>query len=229
MYSAAAAADLGGDEAGRQAGGQLYQVDRPPSASASLLPLAQRNDRNATRGFSFRRRNEAARCCAVNAPSQDKEAARAPAESALRTRKRSGSANYLECARLLAALRSVTQKETKYGYGALGVKQTGGVRQGVSWNVFVVANYGIYLSERRKRRDVPEGKCSLTGQLSTCKVALPPFLVKRTRWYLPSLMVVLVSFTLMSTVPMLKVTPTLPCSWKIKGHKSNFSSEIHQG
>lgn len=73
-------------------------------------------------------------------------------------------------------------------------------------------NYGIYLSKRRKRRDVPEGKCSLTGQLSTCKVALPPFLVKRTRWYLPSLMVVLVSFTLMSTVPMLKVTPTLPCS-----------------
>lgn len=117
MYSAAAAADLGGDEAGRQAGGQLYLADRPPSASASLLPLAQRNDRNATRGFSFRRRNEAARCCAVNAPSQDKEAARAPAESALRTRKRSGSANYLECVRLLAALRCVTQKETKYGYG----------------------------------------------------------------------------------------------------------------
>lgn len=91
MYSAAAAADLGGDEAGRQPGGQLHLADRPPSASASLLPLAQRNDRNATRGFSIRRRNEAARCCAVNAPSQDKEAACAPAESALRTRKRSGS------------------------------------------------------------------------------------------------------------------------------------------
>lgn len=83
---------------------------------------------------------------------------------------------------------------------------------GFSWNIFIATNYGIYLSKRRKRRDVPDGKCSLTGQLSTCKVALPPFLVKRTRWYLPSLMVVLVSFTLMSTVPMLKVTPTLPCS-----------------
>lgn len=61
---------------------------------------------------------------------------------------------------------------------------------------------------------VPEGKCSLIGQLSTCKVALPPFLVNRTKWYLPSLTAV-ISFTLMSTVPMLKVTPTLPssCEW----------------
>jgi len=67
------------------------------------------------------------------------------------------------------------------------------------------------------------GKCSLTGQLSTCKVALPPFLVKRTRWYLPSFIAVVVSFTLMSTVPMLNVTHTLPCSWNTKGRRGSYS------
>lgn len=67
-------------------------------------------------------------------------------------------------------------------------------------------------SDKRIRRNVPVGKCSLIGQLSTCKVALPPFLVNRTKWYLPSFTGVLVSLTLMSTVPMLNVTPTLPCS-----------------
>ena len=66
----------------------------------------------------------------------------------------------------------------------------------------------------KERRAVPVGKCSLIGQLSTCSVALPPFLVKRARWYLPSLMSVVSSFTLMSTVPMLNVTPTLPWSCK---------------
>lgn len=62
------------------------------------------------------------------------------------------------------------------------------------------------------RTGVPVGKCSLTGQLSTCNVALPPFLVNRTKWYLPSFIGVDVSFTLMSTVPMLNVTHTFPCS-----------------
>lgn len=61
-------------------------------------------------------------------------------------------------------------------------------------------------------RSVPVGKCSLTGQLSTCKVALPPFRVNRTKWYLPSFISVFTSLTLMSTVPMLNVTPILPCS-----------------
>lgn len=63
-------------------------------------------------------------------PRKTKRATLAPAESAFRTQKQSGSANYSERARLLAALRRVTQKETKYRYGALGVKQTGGVQQG---------------------------------------------------------------------------------------------------
>lgn len=74
---------------------------------------------------------------------------------------------------------------------------------------------------------VPVGKCSLIGQLSTCKVALPPFLVNRTKWYLPSLTDVVISLTLMSTVPMLKVTPTFPCSWKRdKQKKSSKMLEV---
>lgn len=60
---------------------------------------------------------------------------------------------------------------------------------------------------------VPVGKCSLIAQLSTCKVALPPFLVKRTTWYFPSFTGVLLSSTLISTVPMLNVTPIFPCCW----------------
>lgn len=74
------------------------------------------------------------------------------------------------------------------------------------WNKFI--------RQKNNRKKIPVGKCSLTGQLSTCKVAFPPFLVKRTRWYLPSFTAVVVSLTLMSTVPMLNVTPTLPCSWE---------------
>lgn len=58
---------------------------------------------------------------------------------------------------------------------------------------------------------VPVGKCSLIDQLSTCRVALPPFLVNRTTWYFPSFTGVLLSCTLMSSVPMLKVTPIFPC------------------
>lgn len=132
---------------------------------------------------------------------------------------------------LLAAMRRVTQGETKHGCPAppLGVKKTGGVRSGFLGRYSSSLTMGLSISsEKRRRGHVPEGKCSLTGQLSTCKVALPPFLVKRTRWYLPSLMVVLVSFTLMSTVPMLKVTPTLPCSCR-KGHHKEMSSENDQG
>lgn len=68
---------------------------------------------------------------------------------------------------------------------------------------------------------VPVGKCSLIDQLSTCSVALPPFLVKRTTWYFPSFTGVLLSSTLMSTVPMLKVTPILPCCWRKEGTKRN--------
>lgn len=60
---------------------------------------------------------------------------------------------------------------------------------------------------------VPVGKCSLIAQLSTCRVAFPPFLVKRTTWYFPSFTGVLLSSTLMSTVPMLNVTPIFPCCW----------------
>lgn len=62
---------------------------------------------------------------------------------------------------------------------------------------------------------VPVGKCSLMDQLSTCSVALPPFLVKRTTWYFPSFTGVLLSSTLMSSVPTLNVTPILPCCWNI--------------
>lgn len=68
---------------------------------------------------------------------------------------------------------------------------------------------------------VPVGKCSLIDQLSTCSVALPPFLVKRTTWYFPSFTGVLLSSTLMSTVPMLKVTPILPCCWRKERTKRN--------
>lgn len=87
----------------------------------------------------------------------------------------------------------------------------------------VVFYSGLNSSDTRTRRAVPVGKCSLTGQLSTCRVALPPFLVNRTRWYLPSFIAVVVSFTLMSTVPMLNVTPTLPCSWK--RHKEELRAD----
>lgn len=90
------------------------------------------------------------------------------------------------------------------------VKQTGGVQGFSTYNLLRIS------SEKEIRRAVPVGKCSLMGQLSTCNVALPPFLVNRTKWYFPSFTAVLVSFTLMSTVPMLNVTPTLPCSWKKK-------------
>lgn len=85
---------------------------------------------------------------------------------------------------------------------------------GVQW--FLKCYFTLTLAEIHQtkliRGAVPVGKCSLTGQLSTCKVAFPPFLVNRTKWYLPSFTAVVVSLTLMSTVPMLNVTPTLPCS-----------------
>lgn len=83
-----------------------------------------------------------------------------------------------------------------------------------------------FIRYKTMRGAVPVGKCSLTGQLSTCRVALPPFLVNRTRWYLPSFTAVVVSFTLMSTVPMLNVTPTLPCSWK--RHKEELRVDSHR-
>lgn len=71
----------------------------------------------------------------------------------------------------------------------------------------------------RLMRLIPEGKCSLIDQLSTCNVAFPPFLVKRTTWYFPSFTGVLLSCTLISTVPMLNVTPILPCCWNDKNSK----------
>lgn len=70
---------------------------------------------------------------------------------------------------------------------------------------------------------LPEGKCSLMAQLSTWSVALPPFLVKRTTWYLPSFTAILLSCTMMSTVPMLNMTPILPCSWKHNKDEHSFS------
>lgn len=70
---------------------------------------------------------------------------------------------------------------------------------------------------------LPEGKCSLMAQLSTWSVALPPFLVKRTTWYLPSFTAILLSCTMMSTVPMLNMTPILPCSWKYNKDEHGFS------
>jgi hypothetical protein len=60
---------------------------------------------------------------------------------------------------------------------------------------------------------LPAGYRSLTGQLSTCRVALPPLRVKRTTWYLPSLTMALGSSMVMSSVPTLKITPTVPWSW----------------
>lgn len=59
---------------------------------------------------------------------------------------------------------------------------------------------------------LPEGKRSMTGWLSTCSVALPPLLVNRTTWYLPSLTITALSSMIMSSVPTLKITPTFPRS-----------------
>lgn len=60
--------------------------------------------------------------------------------------------------------------------------------------------------------DLPDGKRSMTGWLSTWRVALPPLRVKRTTWYLPSFTVTAGSSMVMSSVPTLKITPTFPCS-----------------
>lgn len=57
---------------------------------------------------------------------------------------------------------------------------------------------------------LPAGQRSITGQLSTCNVALPPLLVKRTTWYFPSLMIALDSSMAMSSVPTLNLTPIFP-------------------
>lgn len=57
---------------------------------------------------------------------------------------------------------------------------------------------------------LPAGYRSMTGQLSTCNVALPPLLVKRTTWYFPSLMIALDSSMAMSSVPTLNLTPIFP-------------------
>lgn len=59
---------------------------------------------------------------------------------------------------------------------------------------------------------LPDGKRSMTGWLSTWRVALPPLRVKRTTWYLPSFTVTAGSSMVMSSVPTLKITPTFPCS-----------------
>lgn len=59
---------------------------------------------------------------------------------------------------------------------------------------------------------LPDGKRSMTGWLSTCRVALPPLLVKRTTWYLPSLTTTPLSSMAMSSVPTLNITPIFPRS-----------------
>lgn len=61
-------------------------------------------------------------------------------------------------------------------------------------------------------QSLPAGYRSLIGQLSTCSVALPPLRVKRTTWYLPSFTMALLSSMVMSSVPTLKMTPTVPWS-----------------
>lgn len=75
---------------------------------------------------------------------------------------------------------------------------------------------------------VPVGKCSLIAQLSTCRVALPPFLVKRTTWYFPSFTGVLLSSTPISTVPMLNVTPIFPCCWNEHNEKGRFKVVFYE-
>lgn len=54
----------------------------------------------------------------------------------------------------------------------------------------------------------------MTGRSSTCKVALPPLLVKRTMWYFPSFTNFEVSSMFMSSVPTLNTTLILPFSCK---------------
>lgn len=76
-------------------------------------------------------------------------------------------------------------------------------------------------------RRLPAGYRSLTGQLSTCKVALPPLRVKRTTWYLPSLTIALGSSIVMSSVPTLKITPTVPWSWGQGGRDQGLGGNDH--
>ena len=76
-------------------------------------------------------------------------------------------------------------------------------------------------------RHLPAGYRSLTGQLSTCKVALPPLRVKRTTWYLPSLTMALGSSMVMSSVPTLKITPTVPWSWGQGGRDEGLGGNDH--